>query len=187
MKNLMHAAAPLANDLFTSLLFAVLIVAGVDPRTATLIAVAVGVGHVLLMLALRRPIAPLQWAGLALVMTLGTLGFFLRDARFLMVKPTVIYAILTVMMLKRGWMLRYMPPIARGHGEPLMIRFGYVWAGLMAVMAAANMIIAVAFPAIWPAYTAIFPLASKLALFAIQFLTIRAYVKPKVKAEMAQA
>ena len=112
MRNLIQAARPLGNDLFSSLLFAALMALNVGTQTATLIAMAVGVGHVALWLLLKKPVAPLQWASLALVLTFGTAGLFLHDPRFLMAKPTVIYLILTVMMLKRGWMLRYMPPVA---------------------------------------------------------------------------
>lgn len=184
MKNLAYAARPLVNDLASSLLFAGLILTGVDPMVATLVAMAAGVCHALLWIVLKKPIAPLQWASLALVLTFGTASFFLHDPRILMAKPTVIYLILAAVMLKRGWMLRYMPPIARGHGDRVMVAFGYVWAGLMALTGVANLVIAVWFTEAWPLYKAVFPIASKLALFGVQFLTIRAIVKPRVIAEM---
>lgn len=183
MKNVMHAAKPLANDLFSSIVFAVLIAMKTDPMVATGLAIAIGVGHAIFMGATGRRIAPLQWASLALVLSFGTASLFLHDVRFLMAKPSVIYLILTVVMLKRGWMLRYMPPIAGKHGEGPMIAFGYVWAGLMALTAGANLYTAVYFPAFWPGFMAVFPMASKLTLFAIQFLTVRAIVKPRVIAE----
>jgi intracellular septation protein len=185
MRNLLHALRPLVNDLFSSLVFAVLIALGVDVAAATGVAIAIAIGHVILMKVLKRPIAPLQWASLALVLTLGSASLYLHDPRFLMVKPTVVYLIIAAVMLQRGWMLRYMPPIARGHGEPLMIVFGYVWAGLMILTAVSNLIIAIYAPTLWPTYLATFPLGSKLALFAVQFLTVRAYVKPRVLAERA--
>jgi len=185
MRNLMHAARPLANDLFSSLLFAALVAFSVDKQIATLIAIGAGVGHVLLWRLLQKPVAPLQWASLALVLTFGTASLFLHDIRFLMAKPSVIYLILTVMMLKRGWMLRYLPPIAVGHGEQPTIIFGYVWAGLMALTAAANLVVAVWYPDYWPAFLAIFPTVSKLALFAIQFATVRQITIRSVRAQIA--
>lgn len=184
MKNLAYAARPLVNDLASSLVFALLLIVGVDPLVATALSIAMGVGHVILWKLLRKPIAGLQWASLALVLSFGTASLFFHDPRFLMAKPSVIYLIIAAVMLKRGWMLRYMPPIARGHGEGVMIVFGYVWAGLMVFTAGANLVIAVRFPEHWPLYKAIFPISSKLALFAIQFLTVRAVVKPKVIAAM---
>jgi len=185
MRNFMHAARPLANDLFSSLLFAALIAMNVDRQVATLVAIAFGVGHVALWLLLHKPVAPLQWASLALVLTFGAASLLFHDARFLMAKPTLIYLILTAMMLKRGWMLRYMPSVAVGHGEGPMIVFGYVWAGLMALTGIANLVIAVRFPEIWPAFLAIFPTASKVALFAVQFATVRHLTIRSVRAGRA--
>lgn len=187
MRNLMHAARPLANDLFSSLLFAALIALGFDAQTATLAAIGVGVGHVIVWKLLGKPIAPLQWASLALVLTLGTASLFLHDVRFLMAKPSVIYLILSVMMLKRGWMLRYLPPVARGRAEGVTVAFGYAWAGLMFTTAAANLAVAILAPAWWPAFLAVFPTASKLALFGVQFATIRRLTIRRIRAERAAA
>ena len=58
MKNLGYAARPLVNDLFSSLLFAGLLAAGVDAMVSTFVAMVVGVGHVLLWIALKKPVAP---------------------------------------------------------------------------------------------------------------------------------
>lgn len=186
MRNLVQAARPLGNDLFSSLLFAALVALGVEAQTATLVAMAAGVGHVVLWKLLKRPVAPLQWASLALVLIFGTAGLFLHDPRFLMAKPTVIYLVLTVMMLKRGWMLRYMPAAAKGHGEAAMTTFGYVWAGLMALTGLLNLVIAVQLPQLWPAFLAVFPTTSKVALFAIQFATVRHISIRRVRAGRAQ-
>jgi intracellular septation protein len=179
MRELAYAARPLANDLASSLLFAALLAAGVDVTAATLIAVGFGVAHVLLWAALRKPIA--------LVLVFWTAGLFLHDPRFLMAKPSVIYLIVAVAMLKRGWMLRYMPPIARGHGEDVMVVFGYVWAGLMALSAGLNLAVAVWLPEQWPLYKAIFPIGSKLVLFAIHFATVRHVVKGRIIAKARAA
>jgi len=122
---------------------------------------------------------------LALVLVFGAASLVLHDIRFLMAKPTLIYLILTVMMLKRGWMLRYMPAVAIGHGEGPMIVFGYVWAGLMALTGAANLVVAVRFPDIWPAFLAIFPTTSKMVLFAVQFATVRHLTIRSVRAQRA--
>ena len=166
MRNLMHAARPLANDLFSSLLFAVLMALHVDPQTATLVAIGTGLAHVILWRLLGRPIAPMQ---------------------FLMAKPSVIYLIVTAMMLKRGWMLRYLPPAAQGRAEGVTVAFGYVWAGLMFTTAAANLAVAILAPASWPVFLAVFPTVSKLALFGLQFATIRRLTIRRIRAEMAAA
>jgi intracellular septation protein A len=185
MRNVLHAARPLANDLASSVFFAVLLALGASPTAATLWAIAFGLAHVGWMAVTRRTIAPLQWASLGLVLLFGAASLFLHDVRFLMAKPSIIYLILAAVMLKRGWMLRYLPPVAAGHGEGVMIAFGYVWAGLMAVTAGLNLVVAIWFAEHWPLYKATFPLASKFALFAVQYLTVRAVVRPKVLAQLA--
>lgn len=185
MTNFAHAARPLVNDLFSSILFAVLLAAGVDPLVATIVAMAIGVAHVVLLLALRRQIAPMQWASLGLVLVFGSASLVVHDPRFLMAKPTVIYALLAAFMLRKGWMLRYLPPIAGGRGAGMMIAYGYVWAGLMALTGGLNLLFAIALPEQWPLYKAIFPISSKLALFAVQYAHVRASSMRQLKAETA--
>ncbi|MDB5435693.1 MAG: hypothetical protein JWR47_1950 [Phenylobacterium sp.] len=187
MNNLLYAARPLISDFLPTIVFAVLLAMKVDVRIATGAALLVGVAQVAIQRLLKRKVELLQWASLGLVVVFGTLGILTSDPRFLMAKPTIIYLAVGAVMLKRGWMLRYMPPIAREHGEPLMIAFGYVWAGLMALTALANLAVAVVLPSQWPAFIAIVPLASKIALFAVQYATVRFYVRRRVIAAMAQA
>lgn len=182
MRNLAYAARPLFNDLASSLFFAALLALGADAVTATLWAIGFGVAHLVIWKALGKSIAPLQWASLGLVLVFGTASLFFHDARFLMAKPSVIYLIVGAVMLKRGWMLRYMPSIAAGHGERTMVVFGYVWAGLMAFSALTNLLVAVWAPEQWPLYKATFPITSKLALFAAQYATVRAVVRRKIMA-----
>ena len=184
MRDLTHAARPLANDLASSLLFAALLAAGVDAQTSTIVAMGFGMAHVVLWRVLKKPVAPLQWASLGLVLVFGGVSLLLHDPRFLMAKPTLIYLLLAAFMLKPGWMLRYLPPVAKGHGERMMVGYGYAWAGLMALSGVLNLVVAIRFPEHWPLYKVVFPMSSKLLLFAIQFTHIRAVVKPKVMAQM---
>jgi intracellular septation protein A len=183
MKNLIYAARPLVNDFLSTIFFVVLIWAGVDVRIATGCAIGFGVVHVAVLKAMRRPIAALQWASLGLVLVFGAASLLTEDPRFLMAKPTLVYLAIAAVMLKRGWMLRYMPPVAPAHGEALMVAFGYVWAGLMALTAVANLVVAVWFTKEWPLFMAVFPTGSKIALFALQFATVRHIVRRRIMAE----
>ncbi|WP_293905862.1 septation protein IspZ [Phenylobacterium sp.] len=185
MGNLIFAGRALIQDLLPTLVFAVLVALHVDIRIATGASVAVSVAQIALYKLLKRPIAPLQWASLGLVLVFGAAGVLTNDARFLMAKPTLIYAIIGTVMLKRGWMLRYMPPVAEGRGANVLTGFGYAWAGLMFVTGALNLLFAIRFPALWPAFLAIFPVASKLVLFAITYLTVRHFAIRQHHAEQA--
>ncbi len=173
MKNLVYAGRALVGDLLATLLFAALVACKIDVVAATSASIALGVGQIAFMKITGRGVSRLQWAGLGLVLVFGTASMLAHDPRFLMAKPTVVYAIIGVVMLQRGWMLRYLPPAADGHGAKAMIAFGYVWATLMFATGVANLVFAIALPALWPAFLAIFPTVSKIGLFAIQFVTVR--------------
>ena len=185
MHPLIYAARPLVLDFLATIVFLVLVALKVDPAIAATVAIAIGVGQVAVLKIMKRPIAPLQWLGLGLVLVFGTASLLTHDIRFLMVKPTIVYLLVGAFMLKRGWMLRYMPPIAAGHGEDVMVAFGYVWAGLMFVSGVVNAVVAVAFTDHWVAFMAIFPMASKIGLFAIQYLTMRTVIHRRIIAARA--
>lgn len=187
MQNLFYAARPLITDFLGSIFFAVLLAFKVEPSLAAGIGVAVSIGAMLVQAALRRPVAALQWASLALVLLGGAATMLTHDPRFVMIKPTLIYLVLGVVMLRRGWMTRYIPPIAVGHVEDVMDRFGYVWSGLMFATAAANFTIAMWFTPYWAGFVGAFPVASKVLLFAIQYLTSRAIARRRMLALRAAA
>lgn len=173
MGPLIHAGRALGADLLPTLVFAVLVALKVDVMPATAAAIAVGVAQIVVMKVRAQDISRLQWASLLLVLVFGSASLLAHDPRFLMAKPSIVYAIVGGVMLQKGWMLRYLPPVAEGHGATPMIAFGYVWAALMFLTAAANLVVAIRFPAAWPQFLAIFPLVSKIGLFAVQFVTVR--------------
>ena len=185
MKNLAYAGRALIQDLAPTLLFAVLVALKVDVVITTSVAIAMGVGQIAFMKLRGIGISRLQWASLALVLVFGAATILAHDARILMAKPTIVYAIIGTVMMQRGWMLRYLPPAAKGRGEGAMIAFGYVWAGLMYATGVANLVFAIALPAHWPLFLAVFPMVSKIVLFAIQYLSVRYAVIRQARAEGA--
>jgi intracellular septation protein A len=187
MNNLLYALRPLASDFFPTIVFAVLVAMHASVPVATGGALGAAVLQIAFQKLTKRDVPLLQWASVGLVVVFGTVALVTNDARFLMIKPSIIYVAVGVVMLKRGWMLRYVPPIASGHADGLMVGWGYVWSGLMFASAIANVAVAWTLPSLWPAYLAIVPLASKLALFAIQYVSVRFIVRRKILAELALA
>lgn len=185
MKNLLNAFRPLAFDMAASLFLVVLLAFHADVLVATLASMALGVGQIAWLKARRRPVAALQYASLGLVMLFGGAGLVLHDIRFLMAKPTIVELVIGAVMLQRGWMLRYLPPIAAGRGEGLMIAWGYVWAGFMFVLAATNLVVAIWFSPQWVAFKASVPTLGPLALFLIQYSSMRYLIRRRVMAEAA--
>jgi len=176
MKNLIFAARPLALDLLSTLVFVALSAVTHNVLLATGVAVAAGAARVAWQLARRERVNALQWLSLALVLVTGGATLVTHDPRFMMVKPSVVYVLVGLAMLQRGWMLPYMPPAGREHlPDAVMIAWGYVWAALMFVTAALNAVVALtASLAVWSAFIAVFPAASKIALFAVTYLSVRA-------------
>jgi intracellular septation protein len=188
MKNLLFAAKPLALDLISTLVFVVLSALTHNVLLATGVAMAAGAARVIQLRLRGDRVNAMQWMSLALVVVFGAATLMTHDPRFMMAKPTIIYLLVGAAMLERGWMLPYLPPAAREHiDEAVMIGWGYVWAGLMFLTAALNGFFALATSlAVWSAFIAIFPAASKVALFAIQYLAIRARtIRARAKAAAA--
>jgi intracellular septation protein A len=176
MKNLLFAVRPLALDLMSTLVFVALSSLTHDVFLATGVAIAAGAARTAWQLARREHINAMQWMSLGLVLVTGGATLLTHDPRFMMAKPSVVYILVGAAMLERGWMLPYMPPAGREHlDDSVMIRWGYVWAGLMFATSALNAVFALtASLAVWSLFIAVFPAASKIALFATQYLLIRA-------------
>jgi intracellular septation protein len=96
------------------------------------------------------------------------------DPRFIMVKPSVIYVVVGVVMLKRGWMNRYLPPIAIETVPDIAVIVGYAWSGMMFFSAALNLIVALNVGVVtWSATMSIWGIVSKLVLFLIGYVIMR--------------
>lgn len=185
MKNFADAARPIVMDSLGLIVFAGLLALHVNLVVATVAGSSLAIGLVLYNLVTRRPVGALRWMSLALVVTTATMTLLTNDPRYVMAKGTVAYSLVGVVMLRRGWLIPYVPPIVREQAPDLLTRYGYVWAGVMFVTAVANLVIAVAFTAWWPLFVAVFPLASKALVFAIQFVILRATITARVKASNA--
>jgi hypothetical protein len=94
----------------------------------------------------------------------------------------VVLGAIGVVMLKRGWINRYLPPVVSDNAPDLGLFFGYIWAGLMFLTAAANLGLALfADPKVWAWFIGVVPLASKIGLFFIQYLVLRVVVRRRIR------
>ncbi|MDO9335466.1 MAG: intracellular septation protein [Caulobacteraceae bacterium] len=186
MRYALTAGLFLLEDLLSTVFFMVLISVTHDVVIATAAAIAIGAGQVALCWARRRPVDTMQWLSLGLVVVMGGATLLTHDPRFVMVKPTLVLTAVGVVMLKKGWMNRYLPPIVTNNAPGLGLTFGYIWAGMMFATAALNLVIAlVTDPRTWALVMTTVPLASKLILFVIQYATMRILVGRRVRAALA--
>jgi intracellular septation protein len=174
MNNLLAAAKLLLLDMAATLLFLVLYLLTHNILLSVVLGMALGAAQIGWLLARRKPIDTMQWMSLFLVLGAGTVTLITDDPRFVMVKPSVIYVIVGVVMLKRGWMNRYLPPVAIELVPDVAVIFGYVWSGLMFFSAALNVIVALNFSVVtWSVAMAVYGIGSKTALFLIGYATMR--------------
>jgi intracellular septation protein A len=172
VKTLLYALGPMLFDSLGVIVFAVLLVAGAGIVPATIAGTTVAVAVVGYELARGKKVAALQWISLASVLLTAAATLFTGDPRFVMAKPTIVYLIVGSVMLRRGWLNRYIQPEQLALVGDVMDRFGMIWAALMFTSAGLNLVIALFFTAWWPLFIGIFPLASKFGLFAVHIAVV---------------
>jgi intracellular septation protein len=107
------------------------------------IAAAIGAAQFDRLKLACRAIEPMQWLSVGLVVMLGGATLLTRSPRVIMLKPSVVQFAVAAVMLRRGWMNRYLPVIVRENvPEVAIIEAGYAWAGLLAILGATNLVIA---------------------------------------------
>lgn len=145
------------------------------------VAVAAGVAGIVWTRRRGREVDAMQWLTLGLVVVFGVAALLTHDKRFIMLKPTLIYAAVGATMLKPGWITRYLPPIAQTHGADLARGFGYAWAASMFALAAANLALAAHGDLrLWAGFLAVAPLSLKAGLICVQYATTRLVVRRRV-------
>jgi intracellular septation protein A len=174
MRNLLEAGRMLLLDMAATLFFLALYLLTHNVALSVVLGMALGTAQIGWQLARGKPIDTMQWMSLFLVLGAGTVTLITNDPRFIMTKPTVIYLIVGIVMLKRGWMNRYLPPIAIELVPDIAVIFGYIWSGLMFFSAALNLIVALNFSVVtWSATMSIWGIVSKLVLFLIGYVVMR--------------
>jgi intracellular septation protein len=181
MRNLFRALRPLASDFRSTIVFVGFYAATARLDSAVRISVATGAGIAVGCLQIAylhwrgRPIDAMNWASLGLVVVLGSATLLTHDPRFVMVKPTFIAFAIAVVMLRRNWMARYLPPIVIENVSPRVpLIWGYVWCAAFFALGAANLVVAFAFGVkTWAWFVAVVPISVKLALFLAQYAQLR--------------
>lgn len=181
MRTLLYAIGPMLFDSLGVILFAVLLATGAGILVATVAGTAVALAVVGYELVRGRKVAALQWISLASVLFAAAATLFTGDPRFVMAKPTIVYLIVGSVMLRTGWLNRYIPPEQLALVGDVMDRFGMIWSAMMFASAGLNLIIAIFFTAWWPLFIGVFPLASKFGLFAVHVAVVHFVMKARLR------
>src|SRR4029077_11797567 len=124
----------------------------------------------------------MTWASLGLVIVLGGATILTNDISFVLAKPAVAHFAIGAIMLKRGWMLRYMPPLVVETIPEYVTFAGFAWAALMFALGAG--VIAVASTGdikLWAFYVSVVAIGAKVAAFAVQYVAFRVLVTARIR------
>jgi intracellular septation protein len=178
------ALLQLAEDFLTAIVFAVVYLATGNLVAAVGVAIAIGIGQFALLHLRGRGIDVMQYMSIGLVVVLGGISLAFNDPRFVLLKPSAVHFAIAAVMLRRGWLARYMPPIVTQNVSPRVITAtGYGWAALMTALGLLNIYIAMSFSIeIWTWWISIGALGTKIAALIVQFIVFRALVRRKLRA-----
>jgi intracellular septation protein len=137
-------------DLFPLVLFFVAYKMA-DIYVATGVAILASIAQIAWLKLARRPVEPMQWAGLAIIVVFGGLTLLWQDETFIKWKPTVLYGMFAVVL--GGGKLFYGRDLIRSVmgsqlalPDPVWQRVNLAWMAFFAAMAALNLLVAYNFP-----------------------------------------
>src|SRR5258706_4597003 len=175
--------ARLASDFFSTIVFLALYLSTGNMVLATSVAIAGAVAQVIYAHVKGQPLGFMTYASVGLVIVLGSATLLTNDPRFVLAKPSIAHFAIAAIMLKRGWMLRYMPPIVSETIPEYVAAAGYAWAALMLVLGLGT--IAVAWTCdlkLWAFYVSVVLVGAKVAAFAVQYVAFRILVTARLRA-----
>ena len=128
----------------------------------------------------------MTWASLGLVVLLGTATLLTNDPRFVLAKPSIAHFAIGAVMLKRGWMLRYMPPIVAETIPEYVTIAGFGWAVLMFALGLGTIAVAATGDMkLWAIYVSVVAVGAKVMAFAIQYVTFRLLLTSRLRVRAA--
>ena len=175
--------ARLATDFFSTIVFLVVYLTTDNIVLATGVAIAGAIGQVLWSRIKGRELGYMTWASLGLVIVLGSATILTNDPRFVLAKPAIGHFAIGAIMLKRGWMLRYMPPIVAETVPEYVTLAGFAWAALMFALGAGTIAVAMTGDMkLWTFYVTVVLVGAKIAAFAVQYGAFRLLVGSRIRA-----
>jgi intracellular septation protein len=176
----------LGTDFLSAIVFLTLYLTTGNVVLATSVAIAGAVAQVVYSRVKGAPLSFMTYASLALVIVLGTATLLTNDPRFVLAKPSIAHFAIGAIMLKRGWMLRYVPPIVSETIPEYVTIAGYAWAALMFALGAGTIAVASTGDLkLWALYVSVVLIGAKLTAFAVQYLAFRVLVTSRIRAARA--
>ena len=176
----------LGTDFLSAIVFLTLYLTTGNVVLATSVAIAGAVAQVVYSRVRGQPLNFMTYASLALVIVLGSATLLTNDPRFVLAKPSIAHFAIGAIMLKRDWMLRYVPPIVSETIPEYVTIAGYAWAALMFALGAGTIAVASTGDLkLWALYVSVVLIGAKLTAFAVQYVAFRVLVTNRIRAARA--
>jgi intracellular septation protein len=173
----------LGTDFLSTIVFIALYLITGNVVLATGVAIAGAVVQLIHARIKGLQLGFMTYASLALVIVLGSATLLTDDPRFVLAKPSIAHFAIGAIMLKRGWMLRYVPPIVAQTIPEYVTFAGYAWAVLMIALGAGTIAVALTGDMkLWAIYVSVVAIGAKVAAFAVQYVAFRLLVTSRVRA-----
>jgi len=178
--------AKLATDFLSTIVFLTVYLTTGNVVLATAVAIVGAVAQIIYSHIKGQSLGFMTYASLALVIVLGSATLWTNDPRFVLAKPSIAHFAIGAIMLKRDWMLRYMPPIVTETIPEYVTFAGYAWAVLMFALGLGTIAVALTGDLkLWAIYVSVVLLGAKLAAFAVQYVAFRILVTSRIRAARA--
>ncbi|MEH2475820.1 intracellular septation protein [Nitrobacteraceae bacterium AZCC 2161] len=154
-----------------------------DVLIATGVAIAGAIAQFIHARLRQQKLDFMTYASLALVIVLGGATLLTHDPRFVLAKPSIAHFAIGAVMLRKGWMLRYMPAIVTETIPDYVTIAGYAWAALMFALGAGTIAVAMTGDIkLWAFYVSVVAIGAKVIAFAIQYVAFRVLVTKRLRA-----
>ena len=178
--------ARLATDFFSTIVFLALYLMSGNVLLATGVAIAGAVAQVIYARVKDQQLGFMTYASVALVIVLGSATLMTNDPRFVLAKPAIGHFAIGAIMLKRGWLLRYMPAIVSETVPEYVTVAGYAWAVLMFALGLGTIAVASTGDLkLWAFYVSVVLIGVKLTAFGVQYVAFRILTTNRIRAAQA--
>jgi intracellular septation protein A len=173
----------LGEDFLSTIIFLIVYFVSGQLYPAIIVAIAVGIGQFLLLKLRGRNADIMGWLSLVMVIALGGASLMTNDSRFIMAKASVVHFAIGIVMLRRGWLARYMPEFVKQNvPENILVGSGYAWAALMFALGLINLYVANRYSIeVWAWFISVFAVGAKVVAFLIQYAVIWVLIRRKLR------
>ena len=178
--------ARLATDFFSTIVFLVIYLATDNIVLATSVAIAGAIAQAIYSRIKGKELSFMTWASLGLVIVLGGATILTSDPRFVLAKPAIAHFAVGAVMLRRGWMLRYMPPRVTDVIPEYVTAAGFAWAALMFALGTGTILVAMTGDiTLWSIYVSVVAVGAKILAFVVQYVIFRVVITSRIRAARA--